>query len=156
MPIITKDNLDQRDFTNGELILILDKLAQVLDMRGFSEVNNVIEHLTGDRNFDETPKVSEGLNYKYTFLAASKTAGYRLHSISEWSYCLKKDDENNGKITFNFYWNKTNKSLFTVQTSLVHPRKGKGQLNRKNLTIKQCIQLLTNPRKHTGKGFFKK
>lgn len=45
-------------------------------------------------------------------------------------------------------------STMTVQTSMNHPRKGKTQLSRKNITVKEFERLLINPREHTGKGIY--
>lgn len=43
-------------------------------------------------------------------------------------------------------------STMTVQTSMSHPRKGKTQLTRRDITPKEFERLLINPREHTGKG----
>ena len=42
---------------------------------------------------------------------------------------------------------------FTVGTCLDHPKQGKTQLFRRNLNEKEVMELLKNPRKHTGKGY---
>ena len=44
-------------------------------------------------------------------------------------------------------------STLTIQTSLNHPKQGKTQLTRKNVTIKEFHQLLKDPRAHTNKGY---
>jgi hypothetical protein len=44
----------------------------------------------------------------------------------------------------------------TVATALNHPKKGKTQLYRKNITYKQLEELFINPRQHTGKGYYQK
>lgn len=53
-------------------------------------------------------------------------------------------------------WSNNRNRLFTVGTCLQHPKKGKTQLFRKNLTEKEVKELLKDPRKHTGKGYYKK
>lgn len=45
---------------------------------------------------------------------------------------------------------------YTVTTELDHPRQGKTQLHRKGLSHDEVIQVLTDPRKHTGKGYHRK
>lgn len=88
-----------------------------------------------------------------TFLLSARKSGYRLHRRNEWSYILKQESPTFGKVTFNFYWNKSN-FRYTVQTTIDHPKKGGNQLNRKGLTLEQAIKLLANPREHTGKGYY--
>lgn len=46
--------------------------------------------------------------------------------------------------------------FFTVGTALSHPTKGKTQLFRRKLTCKDVEEILRNPRKHTGKGYYRK
>lgn len=53
-------------------------------------------------------------------------------------------------------WSNDKTDLFTVGTALDHPTKGKTQLFRKGLTESQVFALLRNPRKHTGKGYYRK
>lgn len=47
-------------------------------------------------------------------------------------------------------------TTLTVATALNHPKKGKTQLFRKNLNFVELRELFNNPRKHTGKGYYKK
>ena len=49
-------------------------------------------------------------------------------------------------------WKAKNGS-FTVGTYLHHPKQGKTQLFRRNLSEKEVKELLKNPRKHTNKGY---
>lgn len=44
----------------------------------------------------------------------------------------------------------------TVATCLKHPKKGATQLFRKNVTVKMLDEIFEYPRKHTGKGYYKK
>jgi len=47
-------------------------------------------------------------------------------------------------------------TTMTVSISLNHPKKGKTQLHRKNVTDKELLILFKNPRAHTGKRYYKK
>jgi hypothetical protein len=47
-------------------------------------------------------------------------------------------------------------STMTVATCLKHPTKGPTQLFRKNVTEEQLDELFAYPRKHTGKGYYKR
>ena len=42
---------------------------------------------------------------------------------------------------------------FTVATTLNHPKKGKNQLYRKNLTLEEVFAIMQKPRLHTPKGY---
>ena len=44
----------------------------------------------------------------------------------------------------------------TIATCLDHPRRGKSQLFRKNLSLREIKEVFENPRAHTGKGYWKK
>lgn len=69
---------------------------------------------------------------------------------------FKKYDNNTGMISFikvggervNIYL-----TTMTVVTAINHPKKGKNQLYRKNLSYNQVVEILKNPRTHTGKGY---
>lgn len=45
-------------------------------------------------------------------------------------------------------------SKMTVATCLNHPKKGKTQLFRKNVTKEMLSEIFEYPRKHTGKGYY--
>jgi len=47
-------------------------------------------------------------------------------------------------------------SKMTVSTCLNHPKKGKTQLFRKNVTKQMLSEIFEYPRKHTGKGYYTK
>ena len=47
-------------------------------------------------------------------------------------------------------------TTMTVSVALRHPKKGKTQLHRKSITDAELGQIFRNPRKHTGKGYYKK
>lgn len=44
----------------------------------------------------------------------------------------------------------------TVATCLKHPKKGATQLFRKNVNYEMLKEIFEYPRKHTGKGYYKK
>lgn len=44
----------------------------------------------------------------------------------------------------------------SVTTYINHPKKGKGQLYRKNVSVKELQGIFKNPRIHTNKGYYKK
>lgn len=46
-------------------------------------------------------------------------------------------------------------STMTIQTVLNHPTSGKTQLTRKDITHKEFVAILANPRVHTGKGKYR-
>jgi hypothetical protein len=50
---ITKENLNEKSFTNLEVLEIISKLSMELDMCGFSRTLDLVEDLTGDRDFTE-------------------------------------------------------------------------------------------------------
>lgn len=56
-----------------------------------------------------------------------------------------------GQTRINVYLTK-----MTVATCLTHPKKGPTQLFRKNVTENQLDEIFAYPRKHTGKGYYKK
>ncbi len=62
-----------------------------------------------------------------------------------------KTDEKKQVIRLNVYY-----TTQTVGTALSHPYKGKTQLFRKDVSIKELEELFKNPRKHTGKGYYTK
>lgn len=84
---------------------------------------------------------------------AARGNNWKLHRKNEWNYVFKRYDETYGRQTLNFYWNSKRNYRFTVQTTIDHPKKGRNQLNRKNLSIDQALPLFDNPRLHTGKGY---
>lgn len=91
---------------------------------------------------------------KLTILLHARKEGYRLYRINQWSYVLKRISEKFGDETINIYWNSKN-DFFTFMSVLDHPTKNRQQLVRKFLTTKSILELLDNPRKHTGKGYYK-
>ena len=91
-------------------------------------------------------------------------AGYNIATLSLKSYTMQFT---RGKNRINFFWNKRaclnlssqsfKNNLYTVQTMLPHPKyKSIRQLTRKGLSWDEVVQIIQNPRKHTGKGYYKK
>lgn len=82
-----------------------------------------------------------------------------IKEMSEnYGYNLIDYQENIGLISFgtdgvriNIYLTK-----MTVSTCINHPKKGKTQLFRKNVTVDLLKQIFEYPRKHTGKGYYTK
>lgn len=56
-----------------------------------------------------------------------------------------------GDEQINVYYTK-----MTVGTCVTHPIKGKTQLFRRNVTIKELEKIFANPRVHTGKGYYER
>lgn len=56
-----------------------------------------------------------------------------------------------GQTRINIYLTK-----MTVATCLTHPKKGATQLFRKNVNTEMLKEIFEYPRKHTGKGYYKK
>lgn len=44
----------------------------------------------------------------------------------------------------------------TVSTALYHPKSGKTQLHRREIYHDELEQIFKNPRRHTGKGYYKR
>lgn len=75
----------------------------------------------------------------------AKKNGWWLYSTQP-NICLlifKKKDQQ-----INVYYSK-----MTVATVLNHPKQGRQQLYRKDVTRQELEKLFKNPRQHTGKGF---
>lgn len=45
-------------------------------------------------------------------------------------------------------------TTMTVTVSLEHPKRGKTQLHRRNVSDEELKKLLKDPRAHTGKGYY--
>ncbi|HEX8575792.1 MAG TPA: hypothetical protein VF677_05820 [Flavobacterium sp.] len=82
-----------------------------------------------------------------------------IKEISEkYGYYLIDYQENIGLISFGIKDVRINIYLtkMTVSTCINHPKKGKTQLFRKNVTKDLLEELFAKPRKHTGKGYYTK
>jgi len=78
--------------------------------------------------------------------ALAKDNGYKEISCDEQSNVISFRKEST---RINVYY-----TTRTVGTCLNHPKRGKSQLFRRDVTVAQLEQLLRNPRTHTGKGYF--
>ena len=78
----------------------------------------------------------------------AKAEGWSLYTHNKITVMLsfKKNSER-----INVYYSK-----MTVATCVKHPKFGKTQLFRKNITIKQLEEIFKNPRTHTDKGYYTK
>jgi len=79
--------------------------------------------------------------YKYKFLVHDKD-------------CLMLSFANKDikdRIRINVYY-----TTMTVGTCLKHPKKGRTQLFRRRVSMKQLEKIFENPRQHTGKGYYTK
>jgi hypothetical protein len=54
MALITVENLDEKTFTNAEVLAILKKLGKNVYIESFGRVLDVVEELTGNRNFEDS------------------------------------------------------------------------------------------------------
>ncbi len=71
--------------------------------------------------------------------------GYKSIPVSNpYMYSYLKDG-----IRINVYWGR-----MTVGTCLFHPKLGRTQLFRRNVTPEQLAKIFENPRTHTGKGYY--
>lgn len=83
----------------------------------------------------------------------------RIKELSEkYNYNLIDYQENIGLISFGQDSTRINIYLtkMTVATCLNHPKKGKTQLFRRNVNEQMLEEIFEYPRKHTGKGYYKK
>lgn len=96
---------------------------------------------------------------KNVYAEASKR-GWRLVKVSEANFVVIFDRiKDEDRVQMCIYWSKRTQlhnPLFTVSTSMNHPKKGKTQLHRKGVGMELLGQLLDNPRKHTGSGYYEK
>ena len=54
-----------------------------------------------------------------------------------------------GSSRINIYY-----TTMTIATCVRHPVKGKTQLFRRRVSLKELERILVNPRSHTGKGYY--
>lgn len=80
--------------------------------------------------------------------ALAKDNGYNRIDFQENIAMLSYSD---GSTRINIYLTK-----MTVATCLQHPKKGATQLFRKNVNYEMLKEIFVYPRKHTGKGYYKK
>lgn len=82
---------------------------------------------------------------------AAETNGWHVVQVDLKTYMIgfKKDDKEYTRI--NVYVTKS-----TFVTQLKHPKKGKGQLFRRNVWEENYDKLFANPRAHTGRGYYRR
>lgn len=77
---------------------------------------------------------------------------------SRHGYVCSSHQENIGMVSYSDGDTRINVYLtkMTVATCLNHPKKGPTQLFRKNVSLSMLNEIFDYPRKHTGKGYYKK
>lgn len=80
--------------------------------------------------------------------ALAKSEGYNRIDFQENIGMLSYSD---GKTRINIYLTR-----MTVATCLNHPTKGTTQLFRKNVSYEMLKEIFQFPRKHTGRGYYKR
>lgn len=90
-------------------------------------------------------------------MTSLKTKVQRIASSSGWQLTDYQDNIkmisfkkilNGSKARINIYLTK-----MTVATALEHPKQGKTQLYRRNVSLECLGAIFENPRQHTGKGY---
>lgn len=78
----------------------------------------------------------------------AKKNGYKMYVFDKNSNfgCFKKD---NIRIAISF-------TKLKVMTTIDHPKRGRKQLTRAIMTLKEIKNIFENPRLHTGKGYYSK
>lgn len=77
----------------------------------------------------------------------AKENGYRIDHRNRQRYLLRFISDNNNWMVDVWF------TKMTVGTYLNHPRQGKTQLFRKNVSLELLDEIFKNPRIHTGKGY---
>lgn len=72
-------------------------------------------------------------------------------SIGMLSFCKDTTDSHHSFLRINVYLTK-----MTVSTALQHPKQGKTQLFRRQVTPEELNKIFENPRVHTKKGYQRK
>lgn len=91
----------------------------------------------------------------------------KVLSIVQWAiqneYNITKVDGKIGLIKMSRYSKSEFRESFnyyittgTITTEINHPKKGKTQLHRKGLSVDQIKKVISQPRTHTGKGYYNK
>lgn len=65
------------------------------------------------------------------------------------SFC--KPGDTTERVRINVYY-----TTGTVATCINHPKQGRTQLFRRNVSLEQLKEILTNPRVHTGQGYYRR
>lgn len=96
-----------------------------------------------------TTKDFNTMQHFKTIEEIAKKRGWETIAVQPESYMIsfKRND-----VRVNVYEGRRG---ITVVTSLDHPKRGKTQLVRKNVTMKLVDEILSKPRLHTGIGYYK-
>ena len=82
----------------------------------------------------------------------SNSFGWRLHEYQDnISMAIYTKEIDGFKCKINIYL-----TTMTVTSYMNHPKKGRGQLYRKNINYNLLEKIFRNPRQHTGKGYYTK
>ncbi len=101
-----------------------------------------IEQWSEDRILDQLSLVSE---MQYILKLADKHKWTRIFgNANPLMLSFRKED-----MRINIY-----PTTMTVSTALDHPRKGKTQLHRRNVSMSVLNTLFIDPRAHTNKGYY--
>lgn len=95
---------------------------------------------------------------QHKVVSVAEECGWTISRVTEWCIVLSKKTEEDVQKA-NVYWSKktlAGEDIFTVQTTVTHPQKGRAQLNRNGMTFAQISGVLMQPRLHTGKGYYKR
>ncbi len=99
-------------------------------------------------DFNALPKKARSNHGLGIIVDYAKKAGY---SVIKVDYATGMIRYMSGGVCINFYT-----TSGTITTEIFHPKKGKTQLHRKGLSMSELKSIFDNPRKHTGKGYYKK
>lgn len=82
---------------------------------------------------------------KNSIIKIAKDNGWKLFADQPNNYCVifRRDKEQ-----INVWYTK-----MTIATVVDHPKQGRQQLYRKNITNNELRKLFSNPRTHTNKGY---
>lgn len=121
----------------------------------------VIKNIRPEKKQISTQMSFEGLMDEIMYYGAMN--GWKFIRRETWSMIFHRHIEGDRQQVV-VYWNKQTKQFlasnkychFTVATALNHPKKGKAQLFRKGITIRELGKIFEDPRTHTGKGYYDK
>lgn len=91
------------------------------------------------------------MNYKVSKEAIDAVAEKHGYVCFDFQENIGMASYSDGQTRINIYLTK-----MTVATCLNHPKKGATQLFRKNVSLPMLDDIFSYPRKHTGKGYYKK
>jgi hypothetical protein len=89
--------------------------------------------------------------YRIAKDAVDKVANKHGYNCIDFQENIGLASYSDGSTRINVYLTK-----MTVATCLNHPKKGPTQLFRRNVTLSELTEIFDYPRKHTGKGYYKR